>query len=52
MDTSLKAMRKPSHDILSYARFLHTVLLQTYHTHCLEIQIFRYLGLEQNYAIY
>ena len=52
METSLKAMRKPSHDILSYASFLHPVLLKTYHIHCLEIQIFIYLELEQNYAIY
>ena len=52
MKTFLKAMRKPSHDILSYASFLHPVLLKTYHIHCLEIQIFRYLELEQNYAIY
>ena len=52
METSLKAMRKPSHDILSYASFLQPVLLKTYHIHCLEIQIFRHLELEQNYAIY
>ena len=52
METSLKAMRKPSHDILSYASFLHPVLLKTYHIDCLEIQIFIYLELEQNYAIY
>ena len=52
METSLKVMRKPSHDILSYASFLHPVLLKTYHIHCLEIQIFIYLELEQNYAIY
>ena len=52
METSLKAMRKPSHDILSYASFLHPVLLKTYHIHCLEIQMFIYLELEQNYAIY
>ena len=49
---SLKTIRKPSHDILTYANFLHTVLLKTYNIHCLEIQIFRYLELEQNYAIY
>ena len=52
METSLKAMRKPSQDILSYASFKHPVLLKTYHIHCLEIQIFIYLELEQNYAIY
>ena len=52
METSLKVMRKPSHDILSYASFLHPVLLKTYHIHCLEIQIFIYLELEQIYAIY
>ena len=52
METSLKARRKPSHDILLYASFLHPVLLKTYHIHWLEIQIFRYLELEQNYGIY
>ena len=52
METSLKVMIKPSHDVLSYASFLHPVLLKAYHIHCLEIQIFRYLELEQNYAIY
>ena len=45
-------MRKPSHDILYYASFLHPVLSKTYHIHCVEIQIFRYLEVEQNYAIY
>ena len=52
METSLKAMRKPSYDILSYASFLHPVLLKTYPIHRLEIKIFRYLELEQNYPIY
>ena len=52
MDPSLKPMRKSSHDILSYASFLQTVLLKTRYIHCLEIQKFSYLELEQNHAIY
>ena len=52
METSLKAMRKPSHQILSYASFLRPALLKAYHIHYLEIQIFRYLVPKRNYAIY
>ena len=52
MEKSLKAMRKPFRDILSYTSFLHPVLLKTHYIHCLEIQIFKYLELQQNYAIY
>ena len=52
METSLKAMRKPSHHILSYASFLRPALLKAYHIHYLEIQIFRYLVPKRNYAIY
>ena len=52
MQTSLKALRRPSHDILFYASFLHPVLLKTYHINCLEIQILTYLELEQDYVFY
>ena len=52
METSSKARRKPSHDILSFASISHAVLLKTQHKHCLEIYIFRYLKLDRNYAIY
>ena len=51
METSLKAMRKPSHDILSNAS-LFTQYYWKHYIICLEIQIFRYLELEQNYANY
>ena len=37
---------------MSYASLLQTVLLKTCYIHCLEILKFRYLELEQNYAIY
>ena len=52
MKTSLKAMGKPSHNILSYASILHPVLSKTHYILCLEIYIYRYLKLEQTYAIY
>ena len=52
MEISLKAIRKSSHDILSNASFFHPVLLEAHYIICLEIQIFRYLELEQNYANY
>ena len=51
METSLKVIRKPSHDILSHASFLHPVL-KAHYNHCVDIQLFRYLELQKNYAIY